>query len=130
MAVGSTFATTTERGVELIALKLKSPGKLATAVYVLAEAVTNEHEYAVVGNTNPLVSIDEEIVTHGTAAPDPSETVHDMVPAGCGLLDDVAATKAVRVVVPPSVGELEAEIVIVGARVGMLILAEFESPAK
>ena len=32
VAVGSTLATTTESGAELIALKFKSPGKFATAV--------------------------------------------------------------------------------------------------
>ena len=92
--------------------------------------MTNEQEYAVVGSANPLVSRPEEIVEHGTAAPDPSVIVHDIVPAGCGFAEDEADTKAVSVVVPPRVGELEAEIVIVGTSVGILILVEFESPAK
>jgi hypothetical protein len=57
-------------------------------------------------------------------------TVQDIVPAGCGLGELVAATKAVRVVVPPREGADEAEIVIVGANVGIFILEEFESPGR
>ena len=62
--------------------------------------------------------------------PEASLTVQDIVPAGSGLGEDVAATYAVSVVVPPSVGELDAEMVTVGIRVEIVSEAEFESPAR
>ena len=43
-------------------------------------------------------------------------TVHDMVPAGSGLLTTLPATRAVRVIEPPKVGDREALSEIVGVR--------------
>ena len=62
--------------------------------------------------------------------PEGSLTVHDIVPAGSGFGEEVAATYAVNVVVPPRVGELEAEIVTVGTKFEIVSEAEFESPAR
>ena len=62
--------------------------------------------------------------------PEGSLTVHDIVPAGSGFGEEAAATYAVKVVVPPSVGELEAVIVTVGIKLEIVSEAEFESPAR
>ena len=65
-----------------------------------------------------------------TLAPDASVTVQDIVPAGSGLGVVCAATKAVRVVVPPSVCGLEALIVTVATRVEIFIDAVLDAPAR
>ena len=66
------------------------------------------------------------IVEHATATPVGPVTVHDIDPAGSGLATEVPATKAVRVVVPPKVGELEALREIVGTRVEIPKVTELE----
>jgi hypothetical protein len=55
--------------------------------------------------------------------------VHDIDPAGIGLATEAPATKTVRVVVPPRIGELEAERAIVGTRVEIPNVTEFEVAA-
>jgi len=108
---------------------LLSPGKLATAMYVPAVTVGKVQEYAVVGRVKPEVSTDGVVVVQAIVRPVGLVTLQDIDPAGSGLDADVPATRAERVLVPPSVGELEDESVIVGTRVEMPSVTEFDVAA-
>ena len=99
-------------------------------MYVPAVEVEKAQEYAVVGKTKPEVSTVGVVVTHKIVPPVGDVTVHDIDPAGIGFTADVPATSAVRVAVPPRVGELDALKLIVGTNVEMLIVVEFEVPAR
>ena len=68
-------------------------------------------------------------VGHEIALPAGEVTVHNIDPAGTGL-PLVPETNVVRVVVPPRVGELDAVRLIVGTRVEMPRVTEFDVTAE
>ncbi len=72
------------------------------------------------------MSTDGVVVEHTTVAPVGPVTVHDIDPAGSGFATEVPATRAVKVEVPPRVGELEALREIVGTRVEIPKVTELE----
>ena len=98
-------------------------------MYVPAVAVGKLHEYAVVGRENPEVSMLGTTVVHTMALPLGVVMVHDIEPAGSGF-PIVPETIAVRVVTPPSVGELDAESEMDGTKVEIPRVTEFEFTAE
>ena len=78
------------------------------------------------GSVNPEVVTVGDVVVQTTLEPIGPLTVHNIDPAGIGLVAEVPATRAVRVVTPPRVGELDALKLIVGTRVEIPRVTEFE----
>jgi hypothetical protein len=78
----------------------------------------------------PDVFTDGVVVVQTTVAPVGLVTVQDIDPAGVGFAAEFPATRAVRVLVPPRVGELEALRLIVGIRVEIPSVTEFEVLAE
>ena len=70
------------------------------------------------------------VVEQAIVDPDGPITVHNIDPAGSGFAEEVPATSEVRIVVPPRIGELDAESEIVGTSVEMPIVTKLDEAAE